>query len=824
MLLPRTASVAAHDGCSESKAKRRRLRKGTHSCWECKRRKMRCTFDPLVDATVCNGCRRRGSQCVSQEVPEEDALAMANKDSHGGGPNRHPNESYAQYPGSSLDGGDVRTPPGVGVQVGLRSKDYSTSGTVTRYPHPRSGLTMPSEDGSWTRLDHGLSTNGIATPVSVSSEPSRHQNSYKSFFESRAIDHDSLQVANPDPTSPVRDENMALSRILHKSLPSQEDTERICKATLHPAVLAHELMTTPYTILDQTGLTLADSLLDIPEPTLHPVLISRYMLLLATFLRHLHPKHHKDIQRLSEPPRAIIRRLIDHVVRLVTTNDELLGSIEGLECVILESLFQANSGNLRRSWISCRRAMSIAQLMCLNRPHHQKQYKVLETRTRCHPELIWFRIVSLDRFLCLMLGVSQGTFDRSMASEEMLAKDTPLGCLERVHCIFASRILERNESKSTSQDSALTQTLDAELQRAARSLPSKWWLTPTLDPISIDSQALFWDTRRLFAQVLHYNLLNQLHLPYMIRSSSAEPKYEYSRITCVNASREIITRFIALHRFNKSAYSCRTIDFLTLMAAMTLLLAHLDSRSNEAQNFLAHQYYSDRAMIEQVQENMKEVNRLNSDALSQQSADLLQRLLDIEIETADGHTRSADRVSVHEVGEDTSVPEQDNDAATSVHIPYFGIIKISRKGISKQVLSPLVTHRQAHKFNTTSTKAPTSDTQVYFSRVSETSEASVTVPVSGGYGSVGSYGQAQAQSLTGTLSMPFMEQDGVPSTLPHTVSETYTSLSAPDPSWGYDVYPDLAAGSEDWAFQGVDLHFFESLMRGTENEGNENAG
>jgi hypothetical protein len=159
---------------------------------------------------------------------------------------------------------------------------------------------------------------------------------------------------------------------------------------------------------------------------------------------------------------------------------------------------------------------------------------------------------------------------------------------------------------------------------------------------------LFWNTRRLFAQVLHYNLLNQLHLPYMLRSSSAEREYEYSRITCVNASREVLSRFITLRSFNGIAYSCRTVDFLALMVTMTLLLAHLDNHLSEAENFLAHQYHSDRAMIEQVQENMKEVNRLNSDALSAQSADLLRRLLTIEVETADGYPRGARRVSLQE--------------------------------------------------------------------------------------------------------------------------------------------------------------------------------
>ncbi|KAJ5208756.1 Zn2/Cys6 DNA-binding protein [Penicillium cf. viridicatum] len=51
-------------------AKRQKLRKGTHSCWECKRRKMKCVFDPLGN-TICKPCQIRGSKCVRQEFHED---------------------------------------------------------------------------------------------------------------------------------------------------------------------------------------------------------------------------------------------------------------------------------------------------------------------------------------------------------------------------------------------------------------------------------------------------------------------------------------------------------------------------------------------------------------------------------------------------------------------------------------------------------------------------------------------------------------------------------------------------------------------------------
>ncbi|KAF2496439.1 hypothetical protein BU16DRAFT_609429 [Lophium mytilinum] len=564
--------------------------------------------------------------------------------------------------------------------------------------------------------------------------------------------------------------------------------KKLCKASRHHCALAHEVLTIPYTTLDKNGLKLPESLLEFPGPNVHPVLISRHMLQLAIFLLHVPPDLHEEARGLSESPRAIMERLADRASSLVTTNDELLGSLEGLECVMIETMYQMNMGNLRRGWVANRRAMSIAQLMGLNRSDNRAQFKVLDPKTEYHPQIMWFRTLFLDRQLCLMLGLPQGSLDRSIASDAMLANDTPLGRLERIHCVLASRILERNESNPSSQDLALTRTLDVELQRAARGLPSKWWLSPNLETASTNSEALFWDTIRLFAQVLHYNLLNQLHLPYMLRSSSADRQYEYSRITCVNASREVLSRFITLRSFNRIAFSCRIIDFLALMAAMTLLLAHLDShRAPEAENLLAHQYLSDRAMIEQAQENMKELNRVNADALSAQSADLLRRLLAIEVETADGHLGCAGRVSVEEAGPGTAPPDQDDDAGVSVHIPYFGIIKIAREGVSKGVV-------------------PTQAHDVY---------GHVEVSPLLSLGEPDPYARSQAQ--LGDLPVPAPEAQDMAT---HCASQQLPSGYS-DPLLPHGEYPGLTAGGDDWAFQGVDMAFFDSLMRSAGNEGAE---
>lgn len=54
---------------NEPAAKRRKIRKGTRNCWECKRRKVRCIFESTSD-TSCINCTQRNSACISQEYDE----------------------------------------------------------------------------------------------------------------------------------------------------------------------------------------------------------------------------------------------------------------------------------------------------------------------------------------------------------------------------------------------------------------------------------------------------------------------------------------------------------------------------------------------------------------------------------------------------------------------------------------------------------------------------------------------------------------------------------------------------------------------------------
>ncbi|KAI8954386.1 hypothetical protein F4801DRAFT_605321 [Xylaria longipes] len=328
---------------------------------------------------------------------------------------------------------------------------------------------------------------------------------------------------------------------------------------------------------------------ELPGLNTHPVSIARLMLLFAIALQS---PSRENLVALSEPHDALMHRLVVAATTWVTTQDEIHGTVDCLICP----------------------------------PPLKRIGPTLEVK----PEVLWFRIVYVDRYLSLMFGVPQGTSDRSMGSSTALQQETPLGAFERRLTVIASRILGRNEGSVSTDEYAVTQAIDSELLKASQDMPQSFWRPANFQSLTPGSPETLLETVRLGAQVYYYGLLVQLHLPYTMRLRD-NGVHEYSKITCINASREIMTRFITHWTFNPFSSCSRPVDFFALLAGMSLLLAHLDAHHNrEAVNFLAHQHLSNRTLLSQALERMDVISKTNKDVITDKNADLLCWLLDIE--------------------------------------------------------------------------------------------------------------------------------------------------------------------------------------------------
>jgi hypothetical protein len=87
-----------------------------------------------------------------------------------------------------------------------------------------------------------------------------------------------------------------------------------------------------------------------------------------------------------------MERIVDFVTGTVISDDELTGSIEGVECFTLQGLYQIFAGNFRRGWLAYRKAINVAQLMGLHRVSLKTSQEATDPmEARRH--YMWFQIM-----------------------------------------------------------------------------------------------------------------------------------------------------------------------------------------------------------------------------------------------------------------------------------------------------------------------------------------------------------------------------------------------------------------------------------------------
>lgn len=123
----------------------------------------------------------------------------------------------------------------------------------------------------------------------------------------------------------------------------------------------------------------------------HLMSITRLLLCIAICIQQLSPE--TDLQQIQTtvPLRELMSSIINFLVQNVLSDDEVTGSIEGVECLALQGIYEVNAGNLRRSWLAFRKAITIAQLLGLHRKPFktsQEMLDVAETK-RLH---LWYQV------------------------------------------------------------------------------------------------------------------------------------------------------------------------------------------------------------------------------------------------------------------------------------------------------------------------------------------------------------------------------------------------------------------------------------------------
>lgn len=582
--------------------------------------------------------------------------------------------------------------------------------------------------------------------------------------------------------------NDELTGNLIAAWPAQRYIDLICTLPVGLSAHLHRAICQPYASMGKEPL-LPQKMLQLPQSGSHPVLFARTLLVLGTFIQGILPSSIQSLGEMGVTCREIMSRVVDIAIRLVTTNDDLVCSVEGLECIMIEAQYHNYAGNLHKAWMAVRRATAVAQLMALHRGLKSPSLKILDAETRKNFNLdhMCFRLVEMDRYLSLMLGLPPTSLEARFTTPKALENCSSIDRMQRLHCAVAGRILQRSDADL--DDFSKTDEIEILLRTATADLPPQWWLVPKFE--SINKDEIIHDVVHLMDQISHYHLLLRLHLPYLMRVSENR-RYDQSRIIAVNVSREILFCYLAFRTSNPGHFYCRGTDFLALVAIIVLSFVHIESQkrcnrpdkqleSGAPFDFLAHSRPSDRDAMERTLNIIETMAREGPDPIASRIARIIRHLLAIEVNAANG---TAYRTSSSKSDEGEFDGKMIGAEATlHVYVPHFGAINFQRGVISS---SPSKTSSQLKE-------------DVLISSANEaTAPCRLFIP-----------NQQLQPPISGSP-----PQESIASTDAWSFNNIYTQSAL-------SIVPvDGSNEEEDWGLQSVDLALFNTLFGGTENLAN----
>lgn len=431
-----------------------------------------------------------------------------------------------------------------------------------------------------------------------------------------------------------------LMEAVEKYWPDQDEIESLLGRAESRSILSHGTICVSYqTYFDRQ---LDDHVLtgNWAEQKKSLTKFARRFLSMATLLQGLSSSKLDRTSQKEVSFREIMLALFDVVAKNITNNDDQLLSVEGIECLMMESMFENNSGNLRRAWLVNRKAIAIAQSIGVHKGKKAKTMVVdSATWDRVDLKFMWLRLQATDRYLSLVLGLPQAVSDETEIDFTSTHDWEALDNMEAATINIAGRVLHRNSD--TSSDLETTMEIDRLLQKSSNIINSIWWIVDAEPQADLhDEDKPFEKTIRSMMQIAHYHLIIQLHLPHLLQEGT---QYDYSRLAVAHASRSVLSLFIRLRKDAESPAYCRGIDFIAFIAGVTLCLAHVEARQQledgtnpTALQSLRLQRHIDIGLVMETHYIFRAINKTRHDPLSHEIEHVLDKLQVIESQVNDG--------------------------------------------------------------------------------------------------------------------------------------------------------------------------------------------
>ncbi|PSN65609.1 hypothetical protein BS50DRAFT_575587 [Corynespora cassiicola Philippines] len=653
----------------ESLPTRKKMRKGTHSCFECRRRKIRCIFPP-DNPDVCSECFARGSRCIDQENANPDVIVDHRK-------NLRERVSRLEALVDSLL--DDKT-----------EKSHSDAGSTSRTPQVAHRDTFPPTPIS---SETSSSILQLQKPTQRATSERGHHVPILSAFEDALNDaEERIRALGPPPSG-------------HKfsiPKPSASADDRYTITCKNPEDM-NEGFSRSHQIKRERAKQALMSVLPSYEQ-LNRIMnsngewwqtwrqkcsgTSEQQQTLAQFAAKAF--NETNIGAIGTVVLAVgvcsdeddVERYIEAVDRWVLSDDEYAATLEGMECLILKAKWYADVGQPRRAWLANRKGLMYTQLMGLHR----------KRTTSAAYESIWWSLYHGDRFLSLLLGLPYGISDThcDLALPETPGEYmAPLTFMNKVS-MLAGKVIDRNQGVAE-QSFAWALQLDQELEDLWKKLDPNW---VEFSELMADIETNAADLReRLMAQIMYHQIRVYLHLPFMLKSQS-NSRFTYSRTACLNGSREVLRLYQALRTGEvQPLYECKAVDFLGFTSAVLIQLGLFNFGITPGAT-TPKQQEDDVRQIEISIDIFRRASSEKGGKVALQSAEVLEKML---------------KKFKQDFCEPGLRNDDDFDDTCELVIPYFGTISFLRGGKPQMPPCPssratMLAHRQASRSQSQSTQ------------------------------------------------------------------------------------------------------------------------
>ncbi|KAE8415994.1 hypothetical protein BDV36DRAFT_214123 [Aspergillus pseudocaelatus] len=555
----------------------RRMRKGTHSCVSCRRRKVRCIFPPS-NSERCIHCARRGSSCVSQGSDVFQLNYDSNQTSSGVSPS---------VPITGRDHPDVHSDGSVHVIEALAQLKE------------RARLSLK---GDQQYAMDAAANSSVINPDTV-------QSGCAPII--KLLNHELIGQPQPEkeafPMSaiPQRKDSTRHSSAQHiewadviyglcLALPSESEMMEIFRARCHWWRTWRESFALGWGEEDDSDLqSFAMRAFRTGHPCLLAILLLCFAFSTGDFGTYLRP-----------------------VEQLILYDDNLAGGRYGLQCLMALGLCYMSSLQPRRAWIAYRRANTLAQLAGIHQKH----------RNSALLDSLFWQLFSADRWVSLMIGLPYSIPENLCDLNIPPLKETsPIIFHARHLAVLTGRVIDCLQINKEPTLSSVIRT-DEQIDEVTSQLPTGY-----LDMEQISTcQDIPEKHARLYRLANIHQLKAYLYLPFFLQSSGMSGR-EHGRASCVKSARSLLEAYLCLYESDPTTTridnSVKLSGFSALSAAVIIFLHLLGRHTSREKKSKPDPDLYDQSLINRTLSALKDCSEGQPHSLSGQCHTALEELV-----------------------------------------------------------------------------------------------------------------------------------------------------------------------------------------------------